>query len=233
MFLQNSRGCSWRQVAVLICAGLLLNLGWGGLTCAEAQEDEGPAPIVRSYYDQVLKVLEDQDLKKDELRAELQSMAREVFSFRIMGQMSLGRNWRSLDAGQQQEFVDLFTRLLENTYFQKIEQHLDQITGYTKDDMQVSEEIIFSSRKAEVQTKIVYNDKNVPVNYRFVKLDQGWKIYDVLVEEVSLVQNYRSQFNDALQNSSVNEFMQNMRDKVQELEDGEDEQQQEDESAST
>ncbi|WP_051564306.1 MlaC/ttg2D family ABC transporter substrate-binding protein [Desulfovermiculus halophilus] len=232
MILQNSRVCTWRQVAVLVCAGLLLNLGWGVLTWATAQEDEGPAPIVRAYYDKVLSVLDDQDLNKDELRAELQSMAREVFSFRIMGQMSLGRNWRGLNAGQQQEFVDLFTRLLENTYFQKIEQHLDQITGYTKDDMQVSEEIIFSSRKAEVQTKIVYNDKNVPVNYRFVKLDQGWKIYDVLVEEVSLVQNYRSQFNDALQNSSVQAFMQDMRDKVQELEDGEDEQH-EDEGPST
>lgn len=119
--------------------------------------------------------------------------------------------------------MTLFTRLLENTYFQKLEEHLSEVREYSDDDMQVTDEIVFSSRKAEVQSKIVYDDKDVPVDYRFVKTDDEWKIYDVLVEEVSLVQNYRSQFNDRLQKVSVAELMQEMRDKVQKLESGEEE----------
>ncbi|MGM0760238.1 MAG: MlaC/ttg2D family ABC transporter substrate-binding protein [Thermodesulfobacteriota bacterium] len=171
----------------------------------------------------MLDVLTDQDMDKDQLQEELQCMVREIFTFQIMAQMSLGRNWQDLDSDEQDEFVSLFTRLLENTYFQKLEDHLSEIRDYSDDDMQVTDEILFSSRKAEVKSKIVYDDQDVPVNYRFVKTDDAWKIYDVLVEEVSLVQNYRSQFNDRLQKVSVSELMQEMRDKVQKLESGEEE----------
>jgi phospholipid transport system substrate-binding protein len=207
----------WWLAVGFLCAALVMNQGWGSKTCAWAEEN-GPAPIVRSYYEEILTIVSDENLNKQQLRAELEGMADEIFSFQVMSQMSLGRSWRDLDAQQKKEFVDLFTRLLENTYFQKIEKYLDQITEYSADDLQVTDEIIFSSRKAEVQSTINYDGKAVPVHYRFVKLEAGWKVYDVLVEEVSLVQNYRSQFNDALQKKSVSVFMQDLRNKVQELE---------------
>jgi phospholipid transport system substrate-binding protein len=207
----------WWLAAALICAAMIMQPGWGAEHLAWATEN-GPAPIVRSYYKEILAIVSDEKLSKEQLRKELEGMAEEVFTFQVMSQMSLGRSWRDLDAGQRQEFVDLFTRLLENTYFQKIEKYLDQITKYSADDLQVTDEIIFSSRKAEVQSTINYDGKAVPVHYRFVKLDAGWKVYDVLVEEVSLVQNYRSQFNEALQKKSVSGFMQDLRNKVQELE---------------
>ena len=217
--------CRSRLIREAMMAGVILALclvlGVNGL--GAAQKDNGPAPIVSAYYDQVLEVLADKDLSKKQLREELQSMAREIFTFQIMAQMSLGRNWQDLSSDQQTEFVSLFTRLLENTYFQKIENHLSEIKDYSADDLQVTDEIVFTSRKAEVQSKIAYDGKDVPVNYRFVKTDHEWKIYDVLVEEVSLVQNYRSQFNDKLQKISVTELMQEMRDKVQKLEAGEEE----------
>ncbi|MFO7876583.1 MAG: ABC transporter substrate-binding protein, partial [Desulfovermiculus sp.] len=213
----------WLGPVGLACfsAVLCILIGWN--TAGYAQEDKGPAPVVSAYYEQVRDVLTDKGLDKDQLREELQSMAREIFTFEIMAQMSLGRNWQDLDSDEQDEFVTLFTRLLENTYFQKLEEHLSEVREYSDDDMQVTDEIVFSSRKAEVQSKIVYDDKDVPVDYRFVKTDDEWKIYDVLVEEVSLVQNYRSQFNDRLQKVSVAELMQEMRDKVQKLESGEEE----------
>ena len=219
----SRKGHGQRLVLGFIGLGLLLVMALGGSTLAFGAAEQGPAPVVRSYYDKVVNVLSNEDLDKEKLRQELKDMAREVFTFQVMAQMSMARNWRDLDSEQQKEFVSLFTRLLENTYFQKIEKHLDEITEYAKDDLQVTDEIIFSSRKAEVQSKIAYEDKQVPVNYRFVKMDGKWKIYDVLVEEVSLVQNYRSQFSDRLQKVSVGQFMQDLRDKVQALEAGEEE----------
>lgn len=213
----------WLGPVGLVCCSAVLCILFCWNTAGNAQEDKGPAPIVSAYYQQVRDVLTDKDLSKEQLREELQSMAREIFTFQIMAQMSLGRNWQDLDSDEQEEFVTLFTRLLGNTYFQKLEEHLSEVREYSDDDMQVTDEIVFSSRKAEVQSKIVYDNKDVPVHYRFVKMDSEWKIYDVLVEEVSLVQNYRSQFNDRLQKISVSEFMQEMRDKVQKLEAGEEE----------
>ncbi len=207
----------WWLAAVLVCAAMIMQPGGGAKHLVWAAEN-GPAPIVRSYYKEMLAIVSDENLSKEQLREELEGMAEEIFTFQVMSQMSLGRMWRDLDSDQKKEFVDLFTRLLENTYFQKIEKYLDQITKYSAEDLQVTNEIIFSSRKAEVQSTINYDGKAVPVHYRFVKLDAGWKVYDVLVEEVSLVQNYRSQFNDALQKKSVSVFMQDLRDKVQELE---------------
>lgn len=221
MMDMKNRNLSWRGLVGVVSVSLVLCLLLGGTISSAAQEDNGPATIVSAYYDQVLEVLADKDLSKKQLREELQSMARKIFTFQIMAQMSLGQNWQDLDSDQQKEFVSLFTRLLENTYFQKIENHLSEIKDYSPDDLQVTDEIVFTSRKAEVQSKIAYDDKDVPVNYRFVKKDNEWKIYDVLVEEVSLVQNYRSQFNDKLQKVSVAELMQEMRDKVQKLESGE------------
>jgi len=208
----------WIWVVGLTGACFAFCLGLGGSSLSAAQGDRGPAGIVTTYYDQILEAFADTQLSKEQLREKLQGMAREVFTFQIMAQMSLGRNWQDLDTDQQQEFVDLFTRLLENTYFQKIENHLSEIREYSADDLQVTDEIVFSSRKAEVQTKISYEGKNVPVHYRFVKMESGWKIYDVLVEEISLVQNYRSQFNDRLQKISVSEFLLELQNKVHKLE---------------
>lgn len=202
----------WMGVILLLCKGL------AGPGAALGGDQKGPASIVRTYYAQVLEILAEEEVSKEQLKQELQGMARDVFTFQIMAQMSLGRSWKDLSPKQHKEFVDLFTRLLENTYFQKIEDHLNAVRGYSSQDLQVTDEIVFSSRKAEVQSKIAYEDTYVPVNYRFVKMDGTWKIYDVLVEEVSLVQNYRSQFTDRLQKISVSDFMQELRNKVHNLE---------------
>ncbi|MBS3779226.1 MAG: ABC transporter substrate-binding protein [Desulfovermiculus sp.] len=218
MITIRSERRSWLGCLGLAGMSLVFCVVLGVNALGAVEDDSGPAGIVTAYYDQILEAFADEELSKEQLREKLQGMAREVFTFQIMAQMSLGRNWQDLDTDQQQEFVNLFTRLLENTYFQKIESHLSEIREYSADDLQVTDEIVFSSRKAEVQSQISYEGKKVPVHYRFVKMESGWKIYDVLVEEISLVQNYRSQFNDRLQKISVSEFLQDLQNKVHNLE---------------
>ena len=183
---------------------------------AQAQDERGPADIVRVYYDKVLQALDQDKVNQEKLRLRLQELAGQVFNYDIMARMSLGKEWRNLNSDQQQRFVRLFTELLERTYFRKIQKHLDTATSYTDEDMQVTDEIIFSARKAEVKSEIAYEDTKVPVDYRFVKLDGAWKIYDVLVEKVSLVQNYRTQFTDILRDHSSEQFMQTLQDRVAE-----------------
>ncbi len=85
---------------------------------------------------------------------------------------------------------------------------------YPKNNIEILDQIIFSSRKAEVRTRIKYNDKYIPINYRFVLIGKQWKIYDVYVEGVSLIKNYRSQFKDMLLKKSPKEVINELRLKL-------------------
>jgi phospholipid transport system substrate-binding protein len=111
--------------------------------------------------------------------------------------------------------VDLFQKLLQQNYFGKIEKYIQEIKKQTADSVVIKDEIVFSERKAEVKTIINYQDKAVPVSYRLVSYpEKGWKVYDVYVEGVSLIQNYRSQFKDLMLRNSPGEMLQILRDKI-------------------
>ncbi len=196
-------------------------LGLGLLTIPVLGQAKAPSQTLKTYMNEVLDVLQQasaQDpeaLNKEELRDELRRVAKEAFDFEIMARMCLGPHWSKLDPEQQQEFIRLFIRLLEENYFGKILQYIDDIKNYSRENVEFTKETVFSARKAEVKSVIHYNDKKVPVDYRLVSLDKGWKVYDVSVEGVSLVQNYRSQFRDMMFRSSPEEMLQSLRQKVE------------------
>ena len=181
---------------------------------------ERPSKVLEAYIDQVVEVFEKASLKDDEedvhqLKQDLQVLADQAFSYQVMARMSLGSSWKRFDPTQQQEFVQLFTRMLEETYFSKIRKYFQEIKSYSREQVVITDEIIFSSRKAEVQSEMEHEGNRVPVNYRMVTLNGDWKVYDVQVEGVSLVQNYRSQFQDLMLKHSPEEVMEIVRKKVQ------------------
>ncbi len=181
---------------------------------------EGPSKVLEAYIDQVVDVFEKASLKDDEedvhqLKQDLQVLADQAFSYQVMARMSLGSSWKRFDPTQQQVFVQLFTRMLEETYFSKIRKYFQEIKSYSREQVVIADEIIFSSRKAEVQTQMEHEGNRVPVNYRMVTLDGDWKVYDVQVEGVSLVQNYRSQFQDLMLKHSPEDVLEIMRKKVE------------------
>jgi phospholipid transport system substrate-binding protein len=180
-----------------------------------------PAQVLDRYMDQVLEVFEqtsgkDKEQDVQRLKKDLQAVASEAFSYQVMARMSLGASWKRFSPPEQDEFVQLFTRLLEETYFSKIRKYFQEIKSYTRDKVTITEEIVFTSRKAEVQTEMEHQGKKVPVNYRMVKLEKGWQVYDVQVEGVSLIQNYRSQFQDLMLKHSSAEILDIVRKKIKE-----------------
>lgn len=172
-----------------------------------------PMATVEANVKKVLDVLRDpklkgpstKEIKKEKLRVIYKGMFDEVeFSRRTMA-----RNWTKLSPTQQAEFIVLFEQVLEKSY-------VDKILSYTDQKIEFYKENILSESQAEIQTKIVTSSNEIPIFYRVVLKDGKWRVYDVVVENVSLVQNYRTQFNDILSNKTPEQLLEILRKKVKE-----------------
>jgi phospholipid transport system substrate-binding protein len=169
-----------------------------------------PTDLVRQTTDQVLKILEDPNLQGPEKQAERQERLRKVadqaFDWNEMARRALATHWRERTPEEQQEFVRLFRDLVERTYMNRLETATQE-----KQDIQYVGEQLDGSR-AVVKTNVVTKrNQQVPIEYRLHKVDGRWKTYDVLVEGISLVNNYRSQFNRIISSSSYKELVQKMK----------------------
>ena len=122
---------------------------------------------------------------------------------------TMARNWAKLTTAQQTEFVVLFEQVLEKAY-------IDKILDYSNEKVEFYKENMISDNQAEIQTKIVTSSKEIPIFYRVTLKDGNWRVYDVVVENVSLVQNYRTQFNDILSSKEPEQLLEILRKKVKE-----------------
>jgi phospholipid transport system substrate-binding protein len=172
-----------------------------------------PLDAVQTNVNKVLDVLRDPKLKADsakEIKKEkLRAIYSQMFDEVELARRTLARNWGKLNPSQQDEFIRLFRQVLEKAY-------IDKILAYTDEKIDFSREVPLSSDQAEVQTKIVTSSREIPISYRVILKDGTWKVYDVVVENVSLVQNYRSQFNSILANNTPDQLLEILRKKVQE-----------------
>ena len=124
-----------------------------------------------------------------------------------MARRSLGSEWRRRNLEEQKEFVKLFTDLLKRSYLEQIESYSGEKIQYLKE--------LEGDNYAEVATKIIDNKgQEYSVNYRLHKVNEDWKVYDVVIEDISLVNNYRSQFNRVLAKSSYEELVNTMKGKT-------------------
>jgi phospholipid transport system substrate-binding protein len=169
----------------------------------------GPASDqMRSRIDRVVTILEDPILKvrPQERRVALQGAATDIFDFTEITRRSLGRHWQTATPAERDELVQLFTRLLERSYLGRIEQYSGErisVVGETLD-----------GELATVRTRLVSRGgTETPVDYRLHRAGDRWMAYDVHVEGVSLVANYRAQFNKILQTSSAQVLVQRLRAK--------------------
>jgi phospholipid transport system substrate-binding protein len=172
-----------------------------------------PLDTVQINVNKVLDVLRDPKLKaesaKEIKKEKLEAMYEQMFDEVELSMRSLGGNWKKLSPAQQQEFIQLYRRVLEKAY-------MDQILSYSYSNEKIvfSKENMLSNNQAEVQTKIITSSKEIPVFYRVILKDGTWKVYDVVVENVSLVQNYRSQFNSILAKNTPDQLIEILRKKV-------------------
>lgn len=189
---------------IAICIGLFLFICAGNVQATTTEEEV--RNLVQQSIDQILTILKDPayagDDNKEKRREMLRTAINTRFSFVKMSQLSLARTWKKLSAEQKKEFVGLFGQLLEDTYISKIESYTNEKIVYGKTFVQ--------KNKAKVNTKIITDTVEIPINYSLVRTKKGdWVVYDMVIEGVSLVGNYRNQFKGV----SYDELVAKLKDK--------------------
>jgi phospholipid transport system substrate-binding protein len=189
---------------------LLALVAVGGSLCARADQ---PTAQIRATTDKILALLADPTLKTEARRLERRQLIRKELGQRVdwatVARGSLGRHWAKLRRSEQTEFVSLFSRLMEETSIDKFDTNGGQLE---KIDY-LGEKII--DEYASVKAQITAKDQIVhPIEYRLQKSGQEWRVYDVLVEGVSLVKNYRDQFDEILAKSSFEKLIADLRAKA-------------------
>jgi phospholipid transport system substrate-binding protein len=192
---------------------LIVGLLLGSLLLAgTAPESEAGEPLekIRRTVNDVLAILSNDTLAAQERRDHIRQTVLQRFGFEEMAQRALGRHWRDRTAQQRQEFVELFTDLLERSYVARIE----TASGEQYKVQYLEEEI--EDGYATVHTEIVRaRDLNTRVDYRLLYEGGDWKVYDVVIAGVSLVNNYRMQFNKFILEDSYADLVKRMRVKLQ------------------
>lgn len=149
-------------------------------------------------------------LPRDGKLAEIRKIINEIFDYQALSERTLGRDWKKFNPQQQTEFVDLFSKLLENVY-------ADRILAYTHEKIEYGKETDLRENQVEVESYIITTDnKKVPLFYRLMQESGTWRVYDVVIEGVSMIKNYRGQFRQILTNKTPEDLLQTLREKVKE-----------------
>ena len=170
-----------------------------------------PTVQVKQTVDAVLDILRNKELKKadktEQRRAQIRKVVSGRFDFAEMAKRSLAQHWKKRTPEEQKEFVPLYTDLLENTYIRKIERYENEKVVYLDEKIE--------GDYATVKTNIVTTkNAEIPIEYRLLKEGDQWKAYDVVVEGVSLVNNYRNQFNNIIRSGSYEELLRRLKNKA-------------------
>lgn len=200
-WLQRCMSCvrSLGVVAALFCVAFLAETAYAG-----------PATdALKGTIDQVLQILHDKDLKQPakagERRQLLEKVVGERFDYPEMSRRALGAPWNTLSDKDRQEFVGLFKSLLVKSYADKIESYTGEGVKYLSERTEKD--------YAEVHTKVLTGKTDIPLDYRLLNKSDDWRVYDVVVDGVSLVNNYRGQFTKILRSSGYPELVEQLRKK--------------------
>ena len=195
------------MVVVLFSMLMLVNV---------AQAADSPSKVLQIKVDQILDVLKEPEykdpVKRVPLRAQIEKYVHEIFDFSEFSARTVGKNWPAFSAEQKKRFDDAFANLLLITY-------LDKIQGYNGEKIAYTGEALSSKGdRAEIQTVVTLSDgKPVPVAYRMMMKNGRWVVYDVLIENVSLIKNYRSQFQDVLTRGTPEQLIEKVEARAHEL----------------
>jgi len=192
----------------LIVVGLMIHLSVVSVCFAGSEITSQ----LKGTIDKVIKIVQDEALKND-LQARREALRETIngrFNYRQMVMRSLAKNWDARSDQERQEFIALFKSLLENSYANKLEAYQDEKIHY------VSE--IIKGKYALVKTKVVRKNSTIGVDYKLIKENGNWKVYDFVIEGVSMIRNYRSQFTKIIRRDSYEVLVQKLTDKINEIE---------------
>ncbi len=187
-------------VLALLIAAAIAPQAWAG----------EPADQLFGQIDRVLKVLDDPELKKaaksQERRQAIRQIANDILDVEEITKRSLGRHWQARTAAEREEFIQVFGDLLERAYIGKMEIYTGEKVAFLGDTI--------DGDLATVRTKILTKQgTEIPVDYRMARRGDRWRAYDVAIEGVSLVANYRAQFDKIIQRTSYQQLVKQVREK--------------------
>ena len=192
---------AYLTVLVLI---VLISLPATAWSAAKAIDD------VQATVDEVLIVLRDKTAPLEQRKGKIRNLVRGRFDFDLMARSTLGRQWKNASTQEQETFIELYSKLLEATYVGRIEAYTDEKVTYGSEKVK--------GDKALVETHIVTATAEIPIDYKLVQSSTEWKVYDVVIEGVSLIRNFRSSYGSIVEKEGFPGLFARMESKVQELE---------------
>lgn len=194
-----------KRFFVAILFGFMMMLATMAFAADNATES------VRMSVDAIIGILKDAGLDKPAKRDKIRVVIAERFDFRAMSQRTLATNWKKASKEEQQHFIGLFAELIQNTYIGRVE-------AYTNETVKYSAEKITDDR-AVVDTLILTSSAEIPVSYKLYLKDGRWLVYDVNIEGVSLISNYRTSYQEIVMKEGFSGLLAKMEEKVRELAD--------------
>ncbi len=201
-----------RNPWLVIGVSFALILGAGKAVQASAITDG-----LKTTIDQVISVVTDPQYQDDRQtrRAKMKGIIFPKFNFLEMGKRSLGsKRWKERSPEERKVFIDVFGKLLENSYANKLESYHDEKINYVDE--------IVKGKYAMVKTEVIRKNGTVNVDYKLIRGGGEWRVYDIVVEGVSMIKNYRSQFARIIHQDSFDTLMEKLNAKVDKLENGQD-----------
>lgn len=186
------------------------------LASAQAASPAQAKQTLETSINRILSMIRNPDYlnpsTRGPLRRQIEDEVLHIFDFTEFSSRTVGPRWKTFSPEQRREFSDAFADLLINTY-------LNRVTGYNGETVNYSGVTASpDGAKVEVKTEISMKDgKKIPVNYRMLYKDNAWRVYDVIIENISLVKNYRTQFHDILNSASTDELIKRVQAKAREI----------------
>ena len=189
-----------KRISCLLLFFLLLS------QVAVADVDTEPGKILKTSVGKVFSVLSDKELSLDKKKRELNEIANSLFGFPLMAKLSLGKeHWSKFNSKQKEEFTSLFIELFQDFYSEKISLFRDEKVVFDPP-------IIENEKRVQIPAVLLSNGKKSSILYKMFKTKNGWKIYDIEVEGVSLIQTYRSQYHRVIKSGKIEGLLTKMRE---------------------
>ncbi len=206
-----ARRCGGRPIVGMLAAALLALAAAQIMTVGPAWALGAPLETVNQVVNKSLPVLRDKRTPLPQRRRQLRTLLEQHFDFADMSRIALGYHWKELNVTQRAQFTQLFTAFIENAYLSKIQ-------DYSGQDVNILGENSEGDGFSRVRTQIVQQGKQpIKVDYLLRDMNGDWKIYDVTVDAISIIANYRNQFNRVINDQGFAKLMADMRVKQQQL----------------
>ena len=189
---------------------MILTIGLSLAFAPVAPAESSAVDAVRTTVNAVLDILKNDSMDKVAKRNAMATEIGKRFDFAAMSQRTLATNWKKATDEEKRKFTELFRRLIQNSYVGKLEAYTNEVVEYPAEKAE--------GKKALVETLIKTASADIPVHYKLYRKNGDWQVYDVIIEGVSLISNYRSSYQTIVKKEGFDGLMSKMKEKLKELE---------------